>query len=523
MADNAPRRPAAETSDFRLNAPVGLRCPAPLPLLSGRPRVVAFLKEITMSIFLASRLRSRAVSTVSLISLLALSALTAACQPSVPTADDARPAKATTDAAPATSEARYICPMHPHIQQHGPGTCPICAMTLVRKEIPVVAVTPDGASGPSAKPDRKVLYWYDPMRPEVKFDAPGQSPFMDMALVPKYGEGGTEAQAGIRIDATVVQNLGIRTALPVRRDVRASVRVPARVVADARGQARLQARVEGWIEKLHVRVVGQQVLAGSVVAEIYSPELMQAQEELLLGPDAAIGAAERLRRLGIADADIQAIRQAGKALRRLPLRAPVSGVVTELNVREGSRVSPDSVLIDLAPRSAVWVEALLFPGQKLRLGNELRARFSLPDFPERSWQASGGVAVPVADAVTQTIAVRFALDNQGELPLGVVLDAEITGATKSGVLMVPASAVIRTAQGARVLVEREPGRFVPTTVVLGLRDGDQLEVREGLSASHRIVVSGQFLLDAEASLQAGFSQMTPASTAAPATSGPDHD
>lgn len=434
-----------------------------------------------------------------------------------PTADTAiTPAVSTAVAPPTVTAVRYVCPMHPHVQQHGPGVCPICGMTLVKKEVPVDTASPVPAtpatgddpampSPPPAKDDRRVLYYYDPMRPEVHFDKPGQSPFMDMALIPKLAE--TTDTAGIAVSAAVVQSLGIRTAQPTRREVRPSVRVPARVVADARGQARLQSRVSGWIERLAVRAVGQSVSAGSVIAEIYSPELVQAQEELLLGADTAVPAAERLRRFGIADVDILAIRRAGKASRRLPLRAPVSGVLTELGVREGSSVSVDTVIADFSGRSAVWIEAQLFPAQKILLGDRYTARFTVPGIPGRAWRSDSGTLVPVVDAVTQTLAVRFPISDASELPLGSVLDAEIDGQLRTDVLVVPVSAVIRTAQGDRVLIQRGKDRYVPSGVTLGQRYGDDVEILTGLATSDRIVISGQFLLDAEASLQSGLGQM----------------
>ena len=364
----------------------------------------------------------------------------------------------------------------------------------------------------------RVLYYYDPMRPEVHFDKPGPSPFMDMQLVPKMAD--ASSNAGVSVDATIIQSLGIRTATAQRRSVRPQVRVPARVVADARGQARLQSRVSGWVEKLHVRAVGQSVQAGSVVAEIYSPELVQAQEELLLGADTAVGASERLRRFGISDIDIQAVRRAGKASRRLPLRAPVTGVVTELGVREGSSVSVDTLVIDLSARSAVWVEAQLFPAQKLQLGDSTSARFTLPGWPGKEWRATTGSAVPLADPVTQTLALRFPISNAQDLPIGTVLDADIEGDTRTGVLLLPASAVIRTAQGDRVLIAHGKTHFVPTTVRIGARYGQELEILDGISVSDRVVVSGQFLLDAEASQVSGLDQMdgakaTPSSGATP--------
>lgn len=426
-------------------------------------------------------------------------------------------ASTTTDvAAPVDRQAApavYVCPMHPHIRQHGPGQCPICGMTLVRQDAEAAPAAPmTTAPGTEATlptragaADRKILYYYDPMRPDVHFERPGRSPFMDMDLVPKYAE--AEAATSVHVDPALRQSLGIRTATPKRQDVRPRVRAPAWVVADAQSQARLQARVSGWIEKLHVRAPGQSVAAGSVIAELYSPELVQAQEELLLGGDTAAGAVERLRRLGIADADIQAVRRGGKARRRLPLRAPASGVVTGLGVREGSSVTVDTVIADIASRHAVWVEAQVFPTQKLLLGDEVDATFALPGMPERRWNASNGRVVPVADATTQTLAIRFALDNRDALPLGTLLDAELHGTRREDVLLVPASAVIRKADGAWVLVESSSNRFVPVLVQLGSRHGDAFEIRAGVAVDDRIVISGQFLLDAEADLQAGLASL----------------
>ncbi len=412
------------------------------------------------------------------------------------------------------TDALYVCPMHPHIKEHGPGKCPICGMDLVKKQVAGSSSEPSpelqnnsDAMKADAANTQKILYYYDPMRPEEHFDKPGPSPFMDMQLVAKYAEANIGAGDGIAVSAAIIQSLGIRTAQPVRRDVRQSIRVPARVVADARGQARVQARVSGWIERLHVRAVGQQISAGTVIAEIYSPELIQAQEEMLLGAETAGPAAERLRRFGIADVDIQAVRRAGKASRRLPIRATVGGVVTELGVREGSSVTPDTIIIDLSARSAVWIEAQLFPAQRLSLGNTLRARFTLPGFPGREWLSEVGTVVPVVDPITQTLAVRFSINNSDDLPLGTVLDGEIEGATRSDILLLPASAVIRTAQGDRVMVQRDKNRFIAMPIKIGQRYGGEIEIIEGIVLTDRVVTSGQFLLDAEANLQSGFSRM----------------
>ncbi len=410
----------------------------------------------------------------------------------------------------------YVCPMHNHIKEHGPGKCPICGMTLVKKTVappPAESSSDMQKKGDAMKPDGaatdKVLYYYDPMRPEEHFDKPGPSPFMDMQLVPKYATAESGNENGIAVSAAIVQSLGIRIANPVRRDVRTSIRVPARVVADARGQARVQARVNGWVERLYVRAVGQQISAGTVIADIYSPELVQAQEEMLLGSETAGPAAERLRRFGIADVDIQAVRRAGKASRRLPLRATVGGVVTELGVREGSSVTPDTMILDLSGGKAVWIEAQLFPAQKISLGNTMRARFTLPGLPGREWLSETGAVVPVVDPVTQTVAVRFSINNSDDLPLGTVLDGVIEGASRSNVLLLPASAVIRTAQGDRVMVQHAKNQFMAMPIKIGSRYGSEIEITEGIAITDRVVTSGQFLLDAEANLQSGFSRMEP--------------
>lgn len=364
---------------------------------------------------------------------------------------------------PADRATLYVCPMHPHIQQHGPGQCPICGMNL------------------------------EP-----------QTPAVDMAAETAV------AATGITLSPAIVQNLGIRTATPQRREVRPSVRVPARVVADARHQIRLQSRVEGWVERLTVRAVGQSLAAGSVVADIYAPALVQAQEELLLGADTAGPARERLRRFGIADRDIDAVLRAGAATRRLPLRAPVGGVVTALEVREGSRIGPETLIVDIASRDAVWIEARLFPAQRLHLGQHFSAHFRLPGAPGTLWHSSHGTLVPLLDPMTQTLALRFPLADAADLPLGALLDAEIAGEARADVLLVPAEAVIRSARGDRV-VQVQPGqRFVPVPVRIGQRYDDLIEIVEGLDIDDRIVVSGQFLLDAEASLAAGLEQMNAA-------------
>ena len=259
---------------------------------------------MNIHLLIASR-RRVAWLLVALFSVLLLG-----CNRSAPAPEAAVTAPPTVAAEvtpPAATSTIYTCPMHPHIQQHGPGQCPICGMNLEKREVPTAtpggdAPAPNNAEGTpptGSADDRRVLYYYDPMRPDVHFDAAGKSPFMDMQLVPKYAED-APGSAGVAVSAAVIQSLGIRTATPVRRDVRPRIRVPARVVADARGQARLQARVDGWIERLVVRAAGQTVAAGGM------------EMKLLQGP----GFLAHLQPAGIGQAHARRVAVVGNPQRR---------------------------------------------------------------------------------------------------------------------------------------------------------------------------------------------------------------
>ena len=396
------------------------------------------------------RSRPVALAFAALISLLWLGA----CARDVPVA--AAAAAPAALALPGVEVAPlYVCPMHPHITSHEPGKCPICGMDLVLK-----------------KPAKPV--------------ATAAAAVADTAVV---------------VDAAVLQSLGVRTAAVSRRDLRTVLRVPALVVADAGGEVRLQARVSGFVERLLVRNTGAAITAGSIVAEVYAPELVQAQEELLLGGDAAAPAAERLRRFGIAERDIDAVRAGGTSQRRLPLRAPASGTVTSIGVREGSSFDVADVLVEIAGRGGVRVEAQLFPAQRPLLGAPAEADFTQPGVPDARWAGRDPQWLDVVDPVTRTLGLRWRVDAGGELALGTVLDAELRGPLRSGVLVVPTAAVIRTTDQTRVLREDARGVFVPVPVHLGARYGDEVEILHGLAAGERIVVSGQFLIDSEAQLR----------------------
>lgn len=477
------------------------------------------------SIAPTGRLSLRQLPRLPALGLLLLGLATAAGCSRTDTADEpagpaseATPATQPATALPAPATVQYVCPMHPHVVSEEPGTCPICGMDLVAKKAPAAAATPAAApqTASTKAGEREVLYWYDPMRPDVQFDAPGPSPFMDMELVPRYAD---EVPAGdaVAVSGQLRQSLGIRTGKAGWGMAAATVRAPAQVVSDARAEVRLSARVAGWIERLHVRAEGDAVERGAVVAEVYSPDLVAAQEELLLDEAMRPAARERLERFGIAKRDIDAVLKGGEARRLLPLRAPASGVVTALNVREGARVTADTAIVDIAAQDKLWLEARVFPAQLPLLGAAPRGSFSLPGAPEQTWSAEAAYIEPSVDAGTQTVAIRFPVDAETvALPLGAWLDATLTGPPRKGVLLVPADAVIRDGGGARV-VRAGDGGFTPVEVITGRRYGDRIEIVRGLRAGDEVVVSGQFLLDSEANLRAGLERLRGGTGAAGAT------
>jgi len=401
----------------------------------------------------------------------------------------------------AQGQVYYTCPMHPQVRQDAPGHCPICGMQLVRRE--------DRPAGGSARAseERRVLYWYDPMRPDQHFDQPGKSPFMDMQLVPKYADA-ENASGGsvVEIDPRMVQRLGMRTA-----EIRAGtfwqrIDTVGSVAVDERRIVAVEARAAGWVEQLAVRAVGEPVKRGQVVASLYSPELMAAQEELALarklGDATLIDAARtRLRLLGVS---------AGGTSQRAAIIAPQSGVVTELLVREGAQLTPGTPLMRIADLSQVWVVVEVPEAQAAWITAGKAAEARLRALPGRLFEGRVDYVYPMLDAQTRTLRARLVFDNaDGALMPGMYADVTVYGGGRQEALLVPAEAVIRTGTRSVVIVAEAEGRYRPVAVTLGDERGDQIVVLGGLQPGQRVVVSGQFLIDSEASLQGAYQRLSP--------------
>lgn len=378
------------------------------------------------------------------------------------------PAEQKAPAAPA--EAWYTCPMHPEVRSHDPnGHCPICGMSLV----------------PLKAADTKQ----------------------------------NDSAGVVHVDPAVVQNLGIRTA-PVREGRLAqSLRAVGSIVADERRIETIEARAAGWVERLEVGATGEPVRRGQLLAQIYSPDLLAAQEELVLAlksSDAALAdaARQRLGRFGVGKAQLDELEQTRKPARTVSIHSPVDGIVLELGTRVGAQVTPGAAMFRLVDLSSVWLTVSVPESQAgaVHAGDTVEARVTA--VPGRIFRGKLEYVYPSLAADSRTLAARALLENPGlELKPGMYADLSIAtaagGEQKNGML-VPADAVIRTGTRNVVIVAEGEGRFRPVEVTIGTERGDDIEVLSGLMAGQSVVTSGQFLIDSEAGLRGVLDRLAPA-------------
>lgn len=375
----------------------------------------------------------------------------------------------------------------------------------------------------SSEDGRRVLYWYDPMVPDQHFDQPGRSPFMDMDLVPRYADE-APAEAGVRIDAGVAQNLGVRLAEVENAPVSRTVTAAGVIAFSDRAVAVVQARAAGFVERSYGRAVGDVVSAGAPIVDIRVPEWTAAQAEYLAlrggGGDLAAAARRRLEMLGMPVSLIERVERDGAPRPVVTVTAPAAGAITALDIRNGMTIVQGAPLATISGVSPVWLVVSLAQADAgvARTGGRVTAR--LPAYPGESFAGRIESILPAADAATRTIQVRIALQNpQGRLRPGMTAEAELVDGDARPALLVPAEAVIQTGRRTVVIVALENGRFAPTEIELGRRSGDRIEVRHGLSEGQRVVASGQFLIDSEASLTGALERLESAPPAPQAAGG----
>jgi Cu(I)/Ag(I) efflux system membrane fusion protein len=392
--------------------------------------------------------------------------------------------------------------------------------------VTTTAVAPAPSTGAAQKPSdsdpttgKKVLYWHDPMVPGQKFDKPGKSPFMDMQLVPVYADGGAN-EGAVAINPRVQQNLGVRLADVKSGAQTSTVEAAGSVAYNERDVAVVQARSNGFLERLYVRAPLDPVRKGQPLAELYVPDWVAAQEDYLSAKriDArsdppshsglADAAKQRMRLAGMSDAQIAAFEAGGKVQARFTITAPIAGVIGELTAREGMTVMAGAPLFRINGLSTVWVNAEVpeVAAAQVRPGNPVEAR--TPAVAGAVFKGKVSAILPEVNPATRTIKARIELANpSGRLVPGMFATVSFAPAARKDVLLVPSEAVIQTGKRSVVVVAQGEGKFTPVDVEVGLDSNGQTEIRKGLQAGQKVVVSGQFLVDSEANLKASTTRM----------------
>jgi len=375
-------------------------------------------------------------------------------------------------------EQLWTCPMHPHILEDGPGDCPICGMDLV----PINTGEVD-QSGPQ--------------------------------------------DSTVRINPAVVQNMNVETAIVERRDLNQEIRTVGYLEYDQERMVTVTTKYSGWVEKVYVNHVGEPVERGQPLFEIYSPELVQTEQELLsaiqyakkfditsteAGRRAsalADSARERLRYWDISSEQIDDLERTGEVFRTLQVVAPASGLVMKrINGLEGMAVRPGMEVFHIADLRTIWLSVEIFEHQIAEIGLGSKAEVELTYFPGDVFRGIVRYVEPEFSPATRTLRMKIEIPNPGrKLRAGMFATVRFHPTASKAALVVPTQAVLRTGQRNIVVVDLGDGRFAPREVTTGHEGGGDVEILEGLQEGERLVTSSQFLIDSESSLQAAVQKM----------------
>jgi Cu(I)/Ag(I) efflux system membrane fusion protein len=396
-----------------------------------------------------------------------------------------------------------------------------------QRQHPAAQASPASVAAPPPESGRKVLYWYDPMYPQQRFEKPGKSPFMDMQLVPRYADEAL-GEAGIAIDPRVVQNLGVRTSVARIGSLAGGLAAVGTVTYNERSIVLVQPRVNGFIEKLHVRAPLDPVAAGAPLVEMLFPDWAAAQEEFLLlrrlaTPDAETlraAARQRLTLLGMSEDQIAAVERDGTVHTRVTLRSPIAGVIVELGAREGMTAMAGTTLFRIASLATVWVVAEVPETQAGMMVPGGTVEVRVPAYPGDKFAGKVGAILPEINTATRTVRARIEVANSGgKLRPGMFANLAFAGRGRE-VLLVPSEAVIHTGERTVVVVEERTGRFRAAEVEAGAEGDGSTEIRKGLQPGDRVVISGQFLIDSEASLRSTLGRLSASASAQTTSSTP---
>jgi len=404
----------------------------------------------------------------------------------------------------------WTCGMHPQIVQDHPGTCPICEMNLVPLR---------GAP----QRDREVLFYRNPMNPEVTSPVPMQDE-MGMDYVPVYADDAGAAagdRTTVSIDPAVVQNINVVSEEVRRGDMEREIRTVGYLEYDQQKMVTVTTKFSGWIEKVYVNYVGEPVRGGQPLFEIYSPELVQTQQELLSALDFARrmegGTPEALRRArdlvaaarqrlaywDIGADQIRELETTGAVFRTLTVAAPAGGIVMmRLPGLEGMAAKPGMELFHIADLSSLWLSVEAFEDQIawLRIGSE--ADVTLSYFPGETFRGRVRYIEPQVNEKTRTVPLKVEIPNRdGRLRAGMYATVRFHPVVARDAILVPDLAVLRTGQRNIVVIAEGGGRFTPREVELGSSGDGHVAVLSGLEGGERVVTSAQFLIDSESNLR----------------------
>ncbi len=364
--------------------------------------------------------------------------------------------------------------------------------------------------------EKKPLYWVAPMDSNYRRDKPGKSP-MGMDLIPVYEEESSSDDFGpgaVKIAPHVVNNLGVRTAPVELKNMHTEISTVGYVQYDEDKLIHIHPRVDGWIEKLYVKAAGNPVEKGQPLYTLYSPQLVNAQEELLIAlkrnNSSLISAAkDRLKALQLSSDFIQKLEKTRKVQQTITFYSPQAGVVDGLKVREGFYVKPGNTLLSIGQLDQVWVEAEVFERDAALIKKGLPVSMTLDYLPGEDWAGVVDYVYPTLNSKTRTLRVRLKFDNPDyQLKPNMFAQVSIHANQADSTILVPKEAVIRTGKQDRVVIALGDGQFKSIEVTIGRVDIDSIEIIDGLNEDDVVVTSAQFLIDSESSKSSDFKRMT---------------
>jgi Cu(I)/Ag(I) efflux system membrane fusion protein len=364
--------------------------------------------------------------------------------------------------------------------------------------------------------EKKPLYWVAPMDSNYRRDKPGKSP-MGMDLIPVYEDESSTDDFGpgaVRVAPHVVNNLGVRTAPVELENMHTEISTVGYVQYDEDKLIHIHPRVDGWIEKLYVKAEGDPVEKGQPLYSLYSPQLVNAQEELLIALKRNNGslvtaAKDRLKALQLSAGLIKELEQTKKVRQTITFYSPQAGVVDGLKIREGFYVKPGDTLLSIGKLDQVWVEAEVFERDAALIKEGLPVSMTLDYLPGEDWTGVVDYVYPALNSKTRTLRVRLKFGNPDfQLKPNMFAQVSIHANQADSAIIVPKEAVIRTGKQDRVVLALGDGQFKSIEVTIGRVDKDSIEILSGLNEDDVVVTSAQFLIDSESSKSSDFKRMT---------------